>query len=93
MNRRIRKRHSAEFKAQVALAALQERETAARLALRYGVHPAQVAAWKKQAREGLAGVFALEVAGAQREQAELVETLYGRIGRLTTEVELLKKTV
>ena len=42
MKRTIRKRHSAEVKAQVALAAIREQETAAQIAVRYGVHPTQV---------------------------------------------------
>ena len=53
-----RKRHTAEFKAKVALAALKGQQTLNELASLYGVHPVQVAQWKKQATVGLPEVFA-----------------------------------
>ena len=42
-----RKRHSAEFKAKVALEAAKEIKTLNELAPHYGVHPAQISQWKK----------------------------------------------
>ena len=48
-----RRRHTAAFKAQVAVAALKEQQTLNELAITYGVHPVQVAQWKKQALSGL----------------------------------------
>src|SRR5256885_1720541 len=47
----LRRQHTAAFKAQVAMAALKEQQTLNELASRYGVHPVQVAQWKKQAQE------------------------------------------
>ena len=43
-----RRKHSAAFKAEVALAALKERETLSELSSRYGVHPAVIFTWKNE---------------------------------------------
>ena len=40
-------RHSAEFKAKVALAALSEAKTLAELSSEYRVHPTQITRWKQ----------------------------------------------
>ena len=43
-----RKQHSAQFKAQVAMAALAGDKTLAELASEYGVHPTMISTWKQE---------------------------------------------
>jgi transposase-like protein len=90
--RRPRRRHSSEFKAQVALEALKGQKTLNELASEFGVHPVQIAQWKRQLLEASAGVFENGAAGRrEREQEQLVEQLYQEIGQLKVEVDWLRK--
>jgi transposase len=88
-----RKRHTAAFKAQVALAALKGDRTVNELAGQHGVHPTLIHGWKKQLLQGAEGVFAdgskAAAVDAEAAQAELFE----QIGRLKMELEWLKKKV
>ncbi len=47
-----RKRHSAAFKARVALEAAKQTRTLAELARAFQVHPVQISQWKKQLLDG-----------------------------------------
>jgi transposase-like protein len=86
----IRKHHSKEFKARVAMEALKERKTLSELASEFGVHPVQISQWKRQLLEGAPHLFGSEQR-KEKAQEELVNQLYQQIGQLQTELEWLRK--
>ncbi len=90
---RKRRPHAAGFKAKVALAAVRGVKTTSELASEFGVHPTQIATWKKQLLEGSAEIFSRNGSSRaddfQRREAEL----YQQIGKLQMQLEWLKKKV
>ena len=87
---KIRKKHSPQFKAKVALAAIQNDETTAQIASRFGIHPTMVSTWKRQMLEGAADIFDQNQKHRKQAQAETNE-LYRQIGRLQVERDFLSK--
>ena len=88
-----RKRHSASFKAKVALEAAKQTKAIAELAKAYQVHPVPISQWKEQLLDGVETLFR---DGRQREREEgqaIQAELYEKIGRLNMEIEWLKKSV
>jgi putative transposase len=88
-----RKRHSAAFKARVALEAARQDRTLAELARAFQVHPVQISQWKKQLLDGAESLFRDGRRRDQDESQAIQAELYEQIGRLNMEVEWLKKKV
>jgi transposase len=88
---RTRRRFSAEFKAKVALEAIQGHLTVAELAAKHEVHPTQITAWKREAVEKLAKVF--DENGTEREKSRdgEIAKLHAKIGQLVVERDFLSK--
>ncbi len=86
---KIRKHHSAGFKAQVALAAIREDATIAELASRYGVHATVIHRWKKEAIASLTAGFSGKEEREQNDHAAEIRELHAKIGQLTVEKDFL----
>ena len=90
----MRKRYSDTFKAEVVLELLKEEKTVAQIASERYVHPNQLYEWKAIALRDLATLFSQnhkgEIALKTRYEKRF-EELYAEIGRLTTQVNWLKK--
>jgi transposase-like protein len=89
-----RKHFSASQKAQIALEILKEEKPVSQIASENGVHPNVLYRWKKQALENLPKLFEDDNKSERDQQAEhekQVAELYSEIGRLTTQVNWLKK--
>ena len=88
---KTRRRFTAEFKAKVALEAIQGHQTVAELASKYQIHPTQIAAWKREAVEKLAKIF--DEKGSEREKTRdgEIARLHAKIGQLVVERDFLSK--
>jgi transposase-like protein len=86
-----RKRHSAAFKARVALEAAKQTRTLAELARDFQVHPVQISQWKKQLLDGVESLFGDSRRREQDQSQAIQAQLYEPIGRLNMEVEWLEK--
>ena len=90
--KQTRKKHSAGFKAKVALAAIKGDRTIAELAGEFGVHPNQIYNWKKQLLDGAASVFEGGGSAVEGTASEApVDLLYRQIGQLKVENDFLSR--
>ena len=86
-----RKRHSAAFKARVALEAANQTRTLAELSRAFQVHPVQISQWKKQLLDGIESLFRDGRRHDHDDSQAIQAELYEQIGRLNMEVAWLKK--
>ena len=88
----VRKRHTAEFKAKVAVEAIRQQKTANELTAEYGVHASQINTWKKQALAAIPEAFSGKRAKEREGQQGDIDELHRQIGQLIAEREWLKKS-
>jgi transposase-like protein len=90
----MRNSHSPEIKAKLVLEVLRGEETINEIASRNNVHPNLLIRWKTRVINCLPQVFENETARARKEKKESEnekDALYQQIGKLTTQIEWLKK--
>jgi len=88
--KRKRRTHKPEFKAKVALTAIQGDLTMAELVKKFDVHPNQITEWKKQLLGGAHDVFGGGVRKTE-ESEEAIQELHAKIGQLTMENDFLER--
>ena len=88
--RRKRRTHSPEFKAKVAMAAIQGDLTMVELVKKFDVHANQVTDWKKQLLSGAPHVFGKGARKAE-DATEAIQQLHAKIGQLTMENDFLER--
>jgi len=93
MEHTIRRQHPPAFKAKVALEAVKEEKTITELASVYQVHPTQIKQWRDILLANLNELFSGKYKSRDKEQAELLTSLYEQIGKLKVEADWLKKKI
>ena len=83
----IRKNHSADFKAQVALAA---NATITELSSKFGIHASLIQRWKKEALAGMKDIFSGKQATQEINHLTDIKDLHAKIGQLTVERDFLE---
>lgn len=86
-----RRKHTAEFKARVALEAIKGLETINEIAAKFELHPVQVGTWKKELLEGAGSLFERKNMKDDPEQGRRIEELERKVGQLSMEVDFLEK--
>jgi putative transposase len=87
------KHHTATFKAQLVLEMLKEDKAVTQIAAEHQIHPGPLHRWKRQALENFPHLSTESQALKQQADAhdQQLTELYAEIGKLTTQVEWLKK--
>jgi len=85
-----RKKHTAAFKAKVALAAIREEQTVAELARQHKLHATQIHRWKRELLANIARVFEVE-GGSEGDSSAREAELLQKIGELTMERDFLSR--
>jgi len=86
-----RRKHSPEFKAKVALEAIQGLKTLSEIAQQYEIHPVMVGNWKKEMLERLPELFETQRNKNEKDAEKEQGHLHRKVGQLTMEVDFLEK--
>lgn len=90
----MRKNYSNDFKAKVAIETIREQDTVAEIASKYQAHRVLITRWKKEAIEGLPGIFStVKQNKTKNDEQQLIDELYKQVGQLKVENDWLKKKV
>jgi len=90
----MKKHYTAAQKAKIVLEILKEERTIAQIASEHSIHPNQLYKWKNLAIEKLSDIFEDERKSEKAQQAEHereLKELYAEIGKLSTQLNWLKK--
>jgi len=85
-----RNQYSSQFKAKVALEAVQNESTVAEIAQKHGIHPTMVNNWKRALLDGASNIFD-KGQKSQKQTETKVDELYRQIGQLKVERDFLSK--
>jgi transposase len=88
-----RRAYSANFKAQVALAAIKGEKSHAELAMEFAIHPNQVSLWKQQMLNNVNKLFDNDSEYYDETMANTADNRHAKIGQLMAENDFLTKVL
>jgi transposase-like protein len=88
-----RKIYSSELKTRVVVEMLREELSTSQIAAKYGIHQTILNKWRNVILEGLPTLFAdpRKKSASEREKEVAIEALYCQVGKLSMQLEWLKK--
>ncbi len=86
-----RRQHPPAFKKQVVLEILKGEKTRNEICSQFGIHPALADKWKTVVVTDMDKLFTGGMDLERRRDKELIEELYKQVGKLTTQLDWLKK--
>lgn len=89
MGKRQQKKYSASFKAQVALAAIQNQMTMSEIIEKFGVSKTIIYKWKEEFLSKSASVF--EKSEEAKTDQKMIDNLHRKIGELEMELDFAKR--
>ena len=89
----MRKQYTVALKAKIVIEMLQEEKTLAQLATQYKVSTKQLSRWKNHVLQEMPRLFEKQEKQNQEKYDHKIKDLYAEIGRLTTQVSWLKKSL
>jgi len=87
----VRKKHTAEFKAKVAVEAIRQQKTTHELTAEYGIHATPTNAWKKLALAAIPAAFSSQREKGAESQQTAIDELHRQSGQRVAERDGLKK--
>ncbi len=90
-NGKMRKRYTPAIKAKIVIELLKEEKTLSQLASESGVSSKQLTRWKNHALNEMPRLFENKDDKSKEKYETKLNELYAEIGRLTTQVNWLKK--
>jgi transposase-like protein len=90
-SKRHRRQIGGDVKARVVLEAIKGMRTVSEIAAEHGIHPNQIAKWKKLVMEELPQLFSRRKEESAKADEELKARLFQEIGQLKVELDWVKK--
>jgi len=90
----MKKNYAPTTKSRIVLEVLRGEETLNEIASKHNIHPTLLIRWKTQVIDGMPQVFENDSAKARKQAKEAEkekDELYQQIGKLTAQIEWLKK--